>query len=140
MENIKEFFIKYEAAFNAPDLQAIAASYADEFIMTGPGTSSCLRNDPRFMAALKQANEFYQRIGMNNARILSYAENKLDLTHTLVEVEWALFRDDGTELAAFDVTYLIRSFGRSPKIILFIAHNEQERLRDKGLMQKSVEA
>jgi hypothetical protein len=37
-------------------------------------------------------------------------------------------------MLTFDNTYLVEASDGKPKIVLFIAHNEQQRMQEKGLM------
>jgi hypothetical protein len=54
----------------------------------------------------------------------------------LVKVHWrARFRKAGDKLIEFDVSYLVQKTGPEPKIILFIAHqDEQQSMKELGLM------
>ena len=62
------------------------------------------------------------------------AESALDSHFYLVQIEWKLIRENGSELVDFDNTYLVRVIDGIPKIALLIAHNEQQRMREKGLL------
>ncbi|MDD1679793.1 MAG: hypothetical protein LUO93_11505, partial [Methanomicrobiales archaeon] len=57
--------------------------------------------------------------------------------YSLVKVHWGVtFRKTGHSLIEFDVSYLIQKIGREPKIILFIAHeDEEEAMKKLGLLE-----
>lgn len=134
MDTLGDFFRKYEQAFSMPDTEAIAQAYASLFTMSSPQAVSCITNDHRFRSVLMQAATFYRSIGMRSARILSRSEITVDDIHTMVHAGWGLYREDGKEIVRFDVTYLIRTGGTNPGIVFVIARNEEERLREAGLI------
>jgi len=134
MDSLADFLREYEQAFSAPDTDAMARAYASHFMLSSPAMVSCIANDHRFRAFLMQAASFYRSIGMRSARVLSHAEIPADELHTLVHAEWGLYREDGSELVRFDVMYLIRTSGSNPGIVFISARNEEERLREKGLI------
>lgn len=50
----------------------------------------------------------------------------LDASHTLVQIEWLMRRKDSHPSVHFDVTYVVSK----DLILFFIAHNEQERIKE----------
>lgn len=131
---IQAFFDTYAAAFNASDIEVIAGSYAPGFIMTSATGAACNTNDAQFHDRLKKAAGFYQHIGMYSAKIAAFSENVLDAHHSLVKIQWELFREDGSELVNFDVSYLVRKGDNGPEIVLVIPHNEAENMQQKSLL------
>lgn len=134
MKHLRAFFNRYEAALNDADPEQIAQLYTDQFIATSPDYCMCNRNDDEFRDVLASTAHIYRQMGMRSIQIHTYVESPLDSHFYLVQVDWKLFREDGSELVAFDNTYLVRVINGIPKIALFIAHNEQQRLREKGLV------
>ena len=53
----------------------------------------------------------------------------------MVTVHWgASFKKTGDEFIEFDVSYIVQETGDEPKIILFIAHqDEEEAMKELGL-------
>jgi hypothetical protein len=137
MDPLDEFFKAYETAFFAPDTEAIAEAYAYSFMVSSATDVSCITNDHRFRAVLMQAAAFYHSIGMRSAKILTKTEIPIDNLHRMVDTEWALYREDGSELVRYDVGYLVRNFRTVPEIVFVIARNEEERLREKGLIPET---
>jgi hypothetical protein len=134
MKQLREFFDRYATVLNNADIELIAQMYTDQFMATSPDYCTCNKNDDEFRAVLASTAQIYKHIGMHAIRINTYIESLLDHHFHLVQIEWQLFREDGSELVAFDNTYLVRVTEGIPKIVLFIAHNEQQRLRAKGLV------
>ena len=56
----------------------------------------------------------------------------------MVKVHWGVtFQKTGDKLIEFDVSYLVQKTGKDPKIILFIAHqDEQKAMQELGLLQR----
>jgi hypothetical protein len=84
-----------------------------------------------------QAAEFYKTVGQTSAKILSLRETAICNEYSLVKVHWGVtFRKTGTRLIEFDVSYLVQKIGPEPKIILFIAHEDEEQaMKELGLLQ-----
>lgn len=55
--------------------------------------------------------------------------------YSMVKVQWGVtFKKTGDKMIEFDVSYLVQKIGSEPKIILFIAHqDEQKAMQELGL-------
>jgi hypothetical protein len=64
-----------------------------------------------------------------------YVETPISNEYSMVHVHWgATFRNTGDKPIEFDVTHLVQKTGPEPKIIMFIAHQDEERaMKDLGL-------
>jgi len=139
-EHLKEFFSRYESAFNAFDSDAIANAFADSCIITTPEDVLLVRNDGQLRTILNRITSRYKAIGVKSVKVASLTEMQLDPSHSLAKVTWDLLREDGTEIVSFDVTYLVRMTEDGSAIILLMPHNEEQRLREKGLFAPSRDA
>ena len=76
-------------------------------------------------------------MGQTSAKILSLQETAISNEYSLVKVHWGVtFRKTGTRMIEFDVSYLVQKIGPEPKIILFIAHEDEEQaMKELGLLQ-----
>ncbi len=83
----------------------------------------------------EKAADFYRSVGQNSAQILSVNENPISNEYLMVKVHWGVtFRKTGSRLIEFDVSYLVQKTGDRPLIILFIAHqDEQKAMEELGL-------
>lgn len=56
----------------------------------------------------------------------------------MIKVHWGVtFKKTGDRLIEFDVTYFVQKTGLEPKIIMFIAHqDEQKAMQELGLISK----
>ncbi len=135
-ESIKRLFEEYEKAFRALDIARSAEFYADTFISAGPnGTIKNSKNE--LLKSANQAANFYKSVGQKSAKILSLDEQPISDQYSLVKVHWgATFEKTGGKLIEFDVSYLLQKIGLELKIILFIAHqDEQKAMQELGLLK-----
>lgn len=131
MMDLKSFFQTLEIALSTSDIKGIANAYAEKFLLCTNESSEVVVTDEKF---LQQAADFYHRIGVRSTCLRALEETVLDDTHTLANVTWEYVGADGTKIIDFDVTYVLQEKHGSPKIVFFVAHNERERLREKGLL------
>jgi hypothetical protein len=130
-DKLEQLFKKYEKAFAKLEFEKIAELYSDTFISAGPkGTITQNKND--FLGKAKQASEFYRSIGQNSAKILSKRELPISNDYTMVTVHWGVtFEKTGDEIIQFDVSYIVQETGNEPKVVLFIAHQDEKEAMKK---------
>jgi hypothetical protein len=137
MARLRQFFDDYAAALGQADLEGIARAYAEQFMATGPGFRMSMNNDEQFRAGLEQAARFYQQIGVDVVEARNYLEAELGSGFWLTKIEWELLDEDLNTIVTFDNTYMVDAGQGTPKIVLFIAHNEHARMQEKGFMPAS---
>ena len=133
--SVKRFFSEYEKAFNELDMRKSAEFFADSFISAGPnGTITTSKKD--FLESGQKAVDFYRSVGQKSAKIFSLEESPITDQYSLVKVIWGVtFEKTGGKPIEFDVSYLLQKTGAKPKIILFIAHqDEQKAMKELGLL------
>ncbi len=83
-----------------------------------------------------KAAEFYRNIGQTSAKILSIDETMISNGYSMVKVHWGVtFKKTKSKLIEFDVTYFIQKTDWEPKIIMFIAHEDEEKaMKELGLL------
>ena len=133
---IEKLFIEYEKAFNDLDIKRNAEMFSDTFISAGP-KGAIAQGKKDFLAKAAQAAEFYKSVGQRSAKIISKNIVPISDQYVMVTVHWGVaFEKTGDELIEFDVSYIIHEAGDEPKIILFIAHeDEQEAMKKLGLLK-----
>ena len=138
-ESIKKMFAEYEKAFAALDIKKNSEFFADIFISAGPN-GVIAQSKTEFVKMAQQAADFYKNIGQTSAKILSVDEVPISNEYSMVKVHWGVtFEQTGDRLIEFDVTYFVQKTGSEPKIIMFIAHqDEQKAMQDLGLMTKQA--
>ena len=132
---IKKIFAEYEKAFNALEVEKQVPFFAEHFISAGPRGSIAQGRD-EFAKIASKAAEFYRSVGQTSAKILSMDETEISREYSMVKVHWGVtFKKTGNKLIEFDVTYFIQKTDPEPKIIMFIAHQDEERaIKELGLL------
>jgi hypothetical protein len=134
-KKIERLFADYEKAFTELDLKKTATFFSDTFISAGPkGTISASKKN--FLEKAEKAAQFYRSIGQTSAKVLSILETPVSDQYTLAKVHWGVtFEKTGSEVIEFDVSYLVQETSTDPKILLFIAHqDEEEAMKKLGLL------
>ncbi len=134
-EAVKKLFAEYEKAFNALDVEKQVPLFAEHFISAGPRGSISLGRD-EFAKMASEAAKFYRSVGQTSAEILSMDETAISREYSMVKVHWGVtFGKTGNKLIEFDVTYFIQKTGPEPRIIMFIAHQDEEKaMKELGLL------
>jgi len=133
---IEKLFIEYEKAFNALDVKKNAELFSDSFISAGP-KGAIAQGKKDFLEKAEQARAFYKSIGQTSAKILSKNIVPISDQYVMVTVHWGVtFQKTGNSLIEFDVSYIIYKLQDEPRIILFIAHqDEEEAMKKLGLVK-----
>ena len=134
-EAIKKLFKDYEKAFSELDIERSADFFADTFISAGPN-GTITNSKAEFLKSASQASNFYRSVGQKSAKILSLNKQLITNQYSLVKVHWGVtFEKSGDKVIEFDVSYLLQKTETEPKIILFIAHQDEEKaMRELGLL------
>jgi len=135
IDSIKKLFAEYEKAFNVLDVEKQVPFFAEHFISAGPRGSIAQGRD-EFAKMATRAAEFYRSVGQTSAKILSMDESPISSEYSMVRIHWGVtFKKIGNRLIEFDVTYFIQKIGPEPKIIMFIAHQDEEKaMKELGLL------
>jgi hypothetical protein len=134
IEATLKFFKEYERAFNALDVEKQVPLFAEHFISAGPRGSIAQSRD-EFANMASQAAEYYKSVGQTSAKILSMNETAISKEYSMIKVHWGVtFKKTGDRRIEFDVTYFIQNPETNPVIIMFIAHQDEEKaMKDLGL-------
>jgi hypothetical protein len=144
---IENFFNRYEARINdalsgaEPDIDETVNSFASEFIEASPAGVISAKNDKKFRKAISHGWNFYKEVGIRTMDILSLQITILDNLHAIVKVHWSssFVRKNKTNGdIAFDVFYLLQKTGDDLRIFAYITGDEQQALKDEGLVPSST--
>jgi uncharacterized protein YndB with AHSA1/START domain len=133
--SLQVLFNEYEKAFAALDIKKSAGFFSDTFISAGP-RGAIAQSKPEFLKRADKAAEFNRRGGQTSAKILSLKETAVSDQYSLMKIHWGVtFKKTGDTMIEFDVSYLVQKIGPEPKIILFIAHEDEEQaMKELGLL------
>lgn len=137
----KTFFSDYERAFNDLDVRRQAEMFDDSFMTAGP-KGAIARSKDEFLGMAEQLAAYYRAAGQTSARILEAAESPISPEYSLVDVHWAsTFEKTGDRLIEYDVSYIVRKTGNQLKIVMFIAHEDEEQaMKELGIMPEEANA
>jgi len=132
---VEKLFEGYGKAFTALEMRRVAGLYAENFVAAGPkGVIS--QDRETFLANADKAAEFYRSVGQKSAKIKKATETWFSDKYVMVTIHWAVTFESLTEPAEFDVSYLVQLTDDTPRIILFISHeDEQETMQKLGLLK-----
>ncbi len=136
------FFVRYADAYNRSltgEVQdaAIRSAFGDCFVASGPQGSDCGHNDESFSKTLREAYDFYRKIGTRRMTMRRLHTTPIDDDHYMVRVYWSADyeKKDGAAVTIdFDVTYLLHTTSGEPKIFAFVAGDEMGLYRKYGLV------
>lgn len=142
-DEIDQFFSRYESRINdalsdgEPDVEQTVNSFTEHFLEATPLGVNVGKNDKNFREMISKGWSFYKDIGIQAMNILSKQITILDDFHALVKVNWnsSFIRKDKTDgEISFDVFYLIQKLDENIKIFAYITGDEQQALKDQGLI------
>ncbi len=130
----RQLFQDYERASDKLDIERQVDFFADTFISAGP-TGATAQSREQFMAMSHEAAEGYRSVGQTGAKILSMEESAISDHYSMVEIHWGVtFKKLGDKPVEFDVTYFLQKTGPEPKIIMFVAHQDEDQaMKDLGI-------
>lgn len=141
---IDNFFDRYEARINDalegndPEIEETVRSFAESFLESSPSGVIVGNNDENFRKSIVQGWEYYRSIGILSMEILSTQITILNTLHAIVKVHWrSSFRrkkDNKEGDINFDVFYLLRKKDDVIRIFAYITGDEQQALKDEGLI------
>jgi len=144
-KQLDEFFITYESIFNKGISgenvhEEITNSFAECFIESSATGVICGKNGDEFIEKIKQGFDFYKSIGARGMHIISKDISLVDDFHSMVKVHWRYDYDKEGQHGAIDFnTYYLLTTVNEPKIIAYMAGDEQKVLKEKGLIPEHEE-
>ncbi len=125
---VARLFAAYEDALNRLDPDGQAAFYADVFISAGPD-GSVPQTREQHAGFARRLVEFYRSIGRAGTRVAGIQHVPISERQVLARIQWAIDFDGRDDPVVSEVSYVIdRSAGDSPRIVMAIAHDDEEAL------------
>jgi hypothetical protein len=127
---VENLFSQYELLSQQFNYGAIAKLYGNKLIAAGPrGFTIHSNNFITRWQFEKAMRAFYQKAGLTSIRIVRLNENKISEQYSQVSVGWiATFSRTGSQQFEFHVTYLVRKRKNKAEIVMFIAHEDEEKV------------
>jgi ketosteroid isomerase-like protein len=129
-DHLNKFFTDYGNAAFEPD--KIAEFYGDFAVASTPSFVGCLKGEKEIMDAFENIAEYQKKTGLISMKPDHIEAVELDVLHVLAKVRWtALFDKTRDQPVNFDVTYLLRREKDRPRILLYIAHQDEAKMREE---------
>ena len=134
--DFKQFFNDYIRWGDEHDGQKVAGAYADHFIFADPNGIMPIENNQALVDKYADIEEHYKKVGRTATYIADVDTTKLDEQYYLVKVKFGMtFQKTGDEMITFDITYIMRIVEGTPKIVMYISHEDEMKvLKEKGLL------
>lgn len=139
MDNrLERLFDGYGQSLSALEMRRVAHLYSDDFIAAGPkGVISQSRKE--FLDNADKAAEFYRGIGQQKAEMKAATETWYSEHYAMVTIHWAVTFKTLPTPVEFDVSYLVQMTDDTPKIILYISHEDEgEKMKELGLQESAA--
>ena len=128
--DLNSYFEAYGAAVF--DAEKVEGFYDDFAVTSGPTFVGCLKGHDEIRKAFSQIAGYQRQTGLKWMRPADVQEIEIDDLHLLAKVQWnAAFEKTGDKPVSFDVSYLLRKEGESWKILLYISHQDEMKMRQE---------
>lgn len=139
---LDSFFDAYAERFNTglnsgkADVTGTIQSFANCFIEASPVGIICGDNDDEFKKKIPEGYQFYKQAGITSMDIISKEITLLDELHAMAKVHWSCTYNKSNKNGTieFDVIYFLQTQNNQPKIFAYITGDEQQALKDHGLI------
>lgn len=137
---IREFFDNYASAAPKGDAKTIAAAYFDHYIEAAPASVTARAVDAEYRRSLgEKAAAMRDQLGLREAGIELLRLNEFAPRHFLVETGWTMrFEPPGRDPVetSFRISYVVRLEKKSPTILLYVSHEDEEAVMKRdGILQ-----
>lgn len=134
---ILDLFARYEQYAQQFNFRAVVRLYGKKLVAAGPQGIAFHSNNlfTRWQYS-KAMQAHWIRAGLTSIRIISMRELPVSDQFSMVTVTWsATFRKTHEQPLEFHISYLVRKTKRGAEIVLFIAHeNENKILEGYGII------
>ncbi len=143
--DVKRFFEAYarrsnDALQNPPveDVDGTVASFAPYLVESSPQGVMGGANDAEFRKLIGQGFAKYREVGGTAMRVTGVKVTELDEVNVMAIVDWEFDykrKTDGkTGTVGFTNRYFLNLAGAAPKIFAYITPDEQQAMKDHGLI------
>jgi hypothetical protein len=137
---VVKFFGAYCREFNRAltgkaDYEKIAGMYSERFLGAGPQGVMTGKNGWKLRLVMRAAYRHYRKSGMQSIRVKSVDVTPIDDLHAMAKVRWdsTYLVNEKAKRVEFDVTYLVQAREGRAKVFAFIAGDEEQALRKRGI-------
>jgi hypothetical protein len=133
VDDVRDFFKAYAAAFEAQDVAAIAALYAyPAHVASDLGAEVALTAVPSaegFAAPLSNLLDLYRRVGCKKIRLLDLDVETLSPSLRRATAQWGLLGLADLPLYDFTTSYVLARFEGKWRAVSAVSHDEMKKYR-----------
>jgi hypothetical protein len=120
------------------DIDGTVESFAPYFVGSGPQGVRGGENGAELRLMIPQGNANYRKVGGKAMRITRLDVTEFDNANVMATVDWAFDyvrpKDGKAGTVAFTNRYFLNTAGDAPKIFAYITPDEQQAMKDHGLI------
>jgi hypothetical protein len=126
IEQVKDFFARYERANSLSDAEAIGALYADAFMFGGPNGVQVIHRDD-FLKVVPKRKAYFSSMGLTETVLNSVEVQSLSSKYLQAKVTWRMtLRDESgsRNLDAIATYVLMLAHGDELSIVFQVDHQD----------------
>jgi hypothetical protein len=139
---VKALFQRYQRLFEKGlsgdiDAREVAAFYAPVFIAASPAGIFTGKNNAALLKVMREGYARYRQTGMKSMGLGDIRLSEIDDHHCMAHVGWTASyarRSQADVTIEFEVHYLLQNLDGEPKIFGWVSGDEQELLRQHGIV------
>lgn len=138
MDELRDFFETYRAGLERADVEAVVAAYRTPLPVIRPDRVIVVETAQTLRVEILKILDFYRWSGMRRLGLADYRADGFEPGLRLVSLSWRPTTPAGEEIAAIDVTYIVRQVIDGARIAGVVAHNEER--RRNPIIRETLEA
>ena len=119
------------------DVDGLVDSFAPYFVESSPKGVMGGANDEKFRAMIPKGYAHYRAVGGKNMTIKGIKVIELDHCHAVADVDWDFAYTDKSGKSGhvtFTNFYCVTTAGEKPKIFAYVTPDEDQAMKDHGLL------
>ena len=119
------------------DVDGLVDSFAPYFVESSPKGVMGGANDEKFRAMIPKGYAHYRAVGGKNMTVKGIKVIELDHCHAVADVDWDFAYTDKSGKSGhvtFTNFYCVTTAGEKPKIFAYVTPDEQQAMKDHGLL------
>ena len=135
--DVASFFQKFAASSNSKDTPSEISHFADVFVAAGPSGSAVVKVED-FEKVLPKRRKLLEASGLIHTSLKSFDVTASTGRHVVVNNTWEMdfaTQTHGSITIPVSATFTIDIVGESPKVVVYLAHQDiLQILRDRGML------
>ena len=122
-DDLRAYFERYAAAFEAFDAAAIAGHYATPALLVRDGVPTTLASPEAVLDSVERLLDLHRAWGVETARVAAVAEVEAAPEHRIARVDWRLGRRASRVRWTYTTTYVLVQADADGRIVAALTHD-----------------